>query len=62
MMNLEFLFWAAKESGNKDFYNLSVTHADNTLKNHFRPDNSSYHVLCYGENGEVLVKKTRKEP
>ena len=60
MMNLEFLFWAAKESGNKDFYNLSVTHADNTLKNHFRPDNSSYHVLCYGENGEVLAKKTHQ--
>ena len=38
MMNLEFLFWAARESGNKEFYNISVTHADNTLKNHFRPD------------------------
>ncbi|MFN3852738.1 MAG: glycoside hydrolase family 88 protein [Spirosomataceae bacterium] len=60
MMNLEFLFWAAKESGNKDFYNLSVTHADNTLKNHFRPDNSSYHVICYGPNGEVLAKKTHQ--
>ena len=60
MMNLEFLFWAARESGNNDFYALSVTHADNTLKNHFRPDNSSYHVLCYGENGEVLAKKTHQ--
>jgi unsaturated chondroitin disaccharide hydrolase len=60
MMNLEFLFWAAKTSGNKDFYNLSVTHADNTMKNHYRPDFSSYHVLCYGENGEVLVKKTHQ--
>ena len=58
MMNLEFLFWAAKESGNKDLYNLSVTHADNTLKNHFRSDNSCYHVVCYGPKGEVLAKKT----
>jgi unsaturated chondroitin disaccharide hydrolase len=58
MMNLELLFWAAKESGNQDFYNLSVTHADNTIKNHYRPDNSSYHVVCYGENGEILTKKT----
>ena len=58
MMNLEYLFWAAKESGNKEFYNLCVTHADNTLKNHFRSDNSSYHVVCYGPKGEVLVKKT----
>ncbi|MEY2792605.1 MAG: hypothetical protein RJA76_597, partial [Bacteroidota bacterium] len=29
----------------------------NTMKNHFRPDNSSYHVICYGPNGEVLAKK-----
>lgn len=60
MMNLEFLFWAARESGNKEFYNLSVTHADNTIKNHFRPDNSSYHVIAYGENGEVLKKGTHQ--
>ena len=58
MMNLEFLFWAAKESGNKDFYNICITHADNTMKNHYRPDFSSYHVICYGENGEILAKKT----
>ena len=57
MMNLEFLFWAAKESGDKEFYNICVTHADNTLKNHFRTDNSSYHVVCYGTAGEVIAKK-----
>lgn len=60
MMNLELLFWAARESGNKDFYNLSVTHADNTIKNHYRPDNSSYHVVCYGPKGEVLARKTHQ--
>ncbi|MBC7887872.1 MAG: glycoside hydrolase family 88 protein [Ferruginibacter sp.] len=60
MMNLEFLFWAAKTSGNKFFYNASVTHADNTLKNHFRKDYSSYHVVCYGEAGKVLARKTHQ--
>ena len=58
MMNLELLLWAAKESGNKDFYKICTTHADNTLKNHFRADNSSFHVVCYGPKGEVLTKKT----
>jgi unsaturated chondroitin disaccharide hydrolase len=58
MMNLEYLFWAAKESGNKNYYNICVTHADNTLKNHFRPDYSSYHVVCYDTLGNVLAKKT----
>ena len=59
-MNLELLFWASKTSGNPKFYNICVTHADNTLKNHFREDFSSYHVVCYGPNGEVLAKKTHQ--
>lgn len=58
MMNLEFLFWASKESGDKQFRNLSVTHADNTTKNHYRPDNSSYHVIAYAPDGKVLARKT----
>jgi rhamnogalacturonyl hydrolase YesR len=60
MMNLEFLFWAARESNDKSFYNISISHADSTLKNHFRPDGSSYHVICYGEGGKVLRKKTHQ--
>ena len=60
MMNLEFLFWAAKESGNQSYYNICITHADNTLKNHFRADNSSYHVVSYGPEGQVLAKKTHQ--
>ncbi|TCC88803.1 glucuronyl hydrolase [Pedobacter frigiditerrae] len=60
MMNLEFLFWAAKTSGDKKLYDLSVVHADNTLRNHFRDDYSSYHVVCYGEAGKVLAKKTHQ--
>lgn len=58
MMNLEYLFWAAKVSGNKKYYNISITHADKTMANHFRPDNSSYHVVCYDEQGNVLERKT----
>ncbi len=58
MMNLEYLFWAAKESGNKAFYKICISHADSTLKNHFRKDFSSYHVVCYSPEGKVLAKKT----
>ncbi|MBC7721440.1 MAG: glycoside hydrolase family 88 protein [Pedobacter sp.] len=60
MMNLEFLFWAAKTSGDKNFYNICISHADSTLKNHFRQDYSSYHVVCYGEGGKVLAQKTHQ--
>lgn len=58
MMNLEFLFWAARESGSKEFYNICLSHADSTLKHHFRPSGSSYHLVCYDKNGKVLRKKT----
>lgn len=59
MMNLELLFWATKEIGDSSFYKIAITHANTTIKNHFRPDNSSYHVLNYDpETGEIKEKKT----
>lgn len=59
MMNLEYLFWATKATGDSSFYNIAVTHADTTLKNHFRPDYSTYHVVSYDSTkGSVMVKNT----
>lgn len=59
MMNLELLFEATKLSGDSSFYKVAVTHANTTLKNHFRADNSSYHVIDYDpETGKVLHKQT----
>ncbi len=56
MMNLELLFWAAKNGGNKNLYDLSVKHAETTMKNHFRPDFSTYHVLVYDTITGKLIK------
>jgi hypothetical protein len=59
MMNLELLFWATKVSGDSSFYKIAVTHANTTIKNHFRPDFSSYHVLNdNAATGEIIQKKT----
>jgi unsaturated chondroitin disaccharide hydrolase len=59
MMNLELLFETTKATGDSSFYKIAVTHANTTLKNHFRPDYSSYHVLNYDVNtGAVKQKKT----
>ncbi|WP_246001410.1 glycoside hydrolase family protein [Mucilaginibacter gracilis] len=44
MMNLELLFFASKESGDPTYRNIAITHAETTMKNHIRPDFSSYHV------------------
>ncbi len=59
MMNLELLNWVSEQGGDKKFKDISITHANTTLKNHFRPDGSSYHVVDYNpETGEVLRKAT----
>ena len=59
MMNLELLFWAARETGDQSLYNIAVTHATTTMKNHFRDDNSSYHVVVYNpQTGGVIKKET----
>lgn len=61
MMNLELLFWATKESGDSTFYDIAVSHARTTMKNHFRPDYSSYHVIDYDTiTGQVLKKNTHQ--
>ncbi len=60
MMNLEFLFWASRETGDPVYKNIAVTHADNTIKHHFRPDHSSFHVVCYDSTGRPVAKVTHQ--
>jgi len=47
MMNLEFLCEMTKLSGDSSFYKIAVAHANTTIKNHYRSDFSSYHVIDY---------------
>jgi len=47
MMNLEFLCELTKLSGDSSFYNIAITHTNTTIKNHYRSDFSSYHVIDY---------------
>ncbi|PZP47345.1 MAG: glucuronyl hydrolase [Pseudopedobacter saltans] len=59
MMNLELLEWVSKNGGNSRYADIALNHANTTLKNHFRPDYSSYHVIDYDSStGKVLQKRT----
>lgn len=59
MMNLELLFKATELSGDSSYYNIAVSHANQTLKHHFRPDNSTWHVVDYSlEDGSIRNKHT----
>jgi rhamnogalacturonyl hydrolase YesR len=61
MMNLELLFWAAKETGNEMFKEIAICHAKTTMNNHFRDDFSSFHVVDYNpQTGEVQTKNTHQ--
>jgi unsaturated chondroitin disaccharide hydrolase len=61
MLNLELLFEASKLTGDQSFYKIAVSHANTTMKNHFRDDYSSYHVIDYDpETGKVLHKQTHQ--
>jgi unsaturated chondroitin disaccharide hydrolase len=46
-MNLELLFWAAKNGGSKDLYDMAYRHAEVTMQNQFREDFSTFHVVVY---------------
>jgi unsaturated chondroitin disaccharide hydrolase len=61
MMNLEYLYWSAIEFNKPDYANAANTHALTTIKNHFRKDYSSYHLVDYDQKtGKVLRKGTHQ--
>lgn len=61
MMNLELLFWAAKNGGSNKLRDIAVKHAETTMKNHFREDGSCYHVAVYDSvSGKFLKGKTHQ--
>jgi len=61
MMNLEFLYEVGKMTNNQMMLDATVSHADKTLANHFRADNSCVHVVDYDTlTGGVIVKQTHQ--
>lgn len=61
MMNLELLFAATQFTGDSSFYKIAVTHANTTMKNHYRADYSSWHVVDYDTvTGQVIKKNTHQ--
>lgn len=58
MMNIELLFWGAKNGGNPEWADMARQHALTTMENHFRPDGSAYQLVKYDPvTGEVRQKK-----
>jgi unsaturated chondroitin disaccharide hydrolase len=59
MMNLELLMWTARQFGLPELARIAITHANTTMRNHFRTDCSSYHVVSYDTlTGAPILKQT----
>lgn len=57
MINLEMLFWAARNGGTKNLYDIAVSHADKTMENQFRSDYTSYHVAVYDSLSGKCIRR-----
>jgi unsaturated chondroitin disaccharide hydrolase len=61
MMNLELLFWAAKNGGGQNLYDIAESHAEVTMKNIVRPDYSAYHLASFNDQtGEFIEGKAHQ--
>lgn len=59
MMNLEMLCFMTRETNNRHFVRVAEKHANTTMKNHFREDYSTYHVVSYDPaTGQPHAKQT----
>lgn len=60
MMNLDLLFNATNLTGNQKYKQVAIKHAYTTMKHHFRPDFTSFHVVSYNDDGSVELKGTHQ--
>ncbi len=57
MMNLNLLYKATIYSGDTTFAHIANMHALTTLKNHYRHDNSCFHVIDYDQKTGKIRRK-----
>lgn len=57
MMDLELLFEASNLTENNTYYNMAWQHANRTMYEHFRADNSTFHFVEYNETDGTVIRK-----
>lgn len=57
MLNLEMLFEASILTGQDKYREVAISHADVTIRNHFRDDYSTWHVVDYNPKDGTVYKK-----
>jgi unsaturated chondroitin disaccharide hydrolase len=57
MMNLDLLFWAARETGDSRFAEIAAAHARTALRYNVRPDWSTSHVMDFDPATGAFLKR-----
>ena len=61
LMNVELLFWGAKNGGSADWRDMAHEHALTTMRDHVRADGSTFHVVDYDpDTGEPVRRRTNQ--
>ena len=59
MMNLELLLTVSEMENEPELAQVAVSHANTTMKNHYRPDFTTYHLVDYNPaDGSVNLRQT----
>ncbi|WP_395830408.1 hypothetical protein [Archangium violaceum] len=58
MMNLELLFWGARNGGNAAWNDMALRHALKTASDMVRADGGTFHVVDYSTSGAILSRET----
>ncbi|MGZ3458728.1 MAG: glycoside hydrolase family 88 protein [Archangium sp.] len=58
MMDLELLFWTARNGGDAAWNDMALSHALKTAADLVRPDGSTYHIVDYSPSGTILSRGT----
>jgi hypothetical protein len=57
MVNIDLLYASANITDNATLASIAATHADTTMKNHFRGNYSTWHVVHYNATTGAVIKK-----
>jgi hypothetical protein len=58
LMNLEMMNWVSQNGGDAKYQQIAITHTNTSMKEFYRPDYSSFHVVDFDEKTGKVLKKT----
>jgi len=60
MMMLDMVFWAVKNGGDPNWYDMAVSHANKTMQNNVRANGSCWQIVDYYPDGTIKGKHNKQ--